>query len=75
MQIWKGIVLAVVLAVVLAGGPVAVSAQEGPRARAGDLKVGDAAPDFTVSDLNDKTTVKLSALRGKPVVLVFGSCT
>src|SRR5262249_48428965 len=46
-----------------------------PRPRAGNLQVGDAAPDFTVQDVTGATTVKLSALRGKPVVLIFGSCT
>ena len=48
---------------------------EPPRPREGDLKVGNAAPDFTVKDADDKTTVKLSELKGKPVVLIFGSCT
>lgn len=43
--------------------------------REGNLKVGDAAPDFAVKDANGKKTVKLSELRGKPVVLIFGSCT
>jgi hypothetical protein len=48
---------------------------EPPRPRQGSLKVGDAAPDFTVQDVDAKQTVKLSALKGKPVVLIFGSCT
>ena len=43
--------------------------------RDGDLKVGDAATDFTVKDMEGKKTVKLSDLKGKPVVLIFGSCT
>ena len=51
------------------------SAQDRPRPRQGDLKVGAAARDFTVKDVEGKTTVKLSALKGKPVVLIFGSCT
>jgi cytochrome oxidase Cu insertion factor (SCO1/SenC/PrrC family) len=41
----------------------------------GDLKVGEAAPDFTVKDVHGQTSVKLSDLKGKPVVLIFGSCT
>ena len=45
------------------------------RSREGKLKVGDRAPDFTIQDVDGKTTVKLSALKGKPVVLFFGSCT
>lgn len=49
-----------------------VSAQQ---RRDGDLKVGDAATDFTVKDLDGKKPVKLSDLKGKPVVLIFGSCT
>jgi cytochrome oxidase Cu insertion factor (SCO1/SenC/PrrC family) len=52
----------------------AAGAQQ-PRPREADLKVGTAAPDFTIQDVEAKKTVKLSDLRGKPVVLVFGSCT
>jgi cytochrome oxidase Cu insertion factor (SCO1/SenC/PrrC family) len=37
--------------------------------------VGSAAPDFTVKDIEGKNTVTLSALKGKPVLLIFGSCT
>ena len=48
---------------------------EAPRPRQGDLKVGDQAPDFTVQDVEGQQTVKLSKLQGKPVVLIFGSCT
>jgi hypothetical protein len=43
--------------------------------REGDLKEGAAAPDFTVKDVDGRKAVKLSELRGKPVVLIFGSCT
>jgi hypothetical protein len=45
------------------------------RARAGSLAVGDAAPDFALSKLDKSGQVKLSDLRGKPVLLVFGSYT
>lgn len=48
---------------------------QGLRPQEGTLKVGDTAPDFTVQDVEGKKTVKLSALKGKPVVLIFGSCT
>jgi cytochrome oxidase Cu insertion factor (SCO1/SenC/PrrC family) len=41
----------------------------------GKLKVGDDAPDFAVKDVEGKETTKLSDLKGKPVVLIFGSCT
>jgi hypothetical protein len=45
-------------------------------ARAGDIHVGTAAPDFTLPLLDHSGTVTLSSLRGsKPVVLVFGSYT
>lgn len=45
-------------------------------ARAGHLRVGDAAPDFTLPLLDHSSSVTISSLRGtKPVVLVFGSYT
>jgi hypothetical protein len=45
-------------------------------ARAGDLRVGDVAPDFTLETTDHKSRFQLSSMRGKkPVVLVFGSYT
>jgi hypothetical protein len=44
-------------------------------ARAGTVQAGDLAPDFTLPALDHKSEVTLAALRGKPVVLVFGSYT
>jgi hypothetical protein len=45
-------------------------------ARAGHLKTGDAAPDFSLARLDKSSTVQLSALTAtQPVVLVFGSYT
>ncbi len=45
-------------------------------ARAGDLQVGQEAPDFSLRSLNADTSVQLSSFRRKkPVVLVFGSYT
>jgi hypothetical protein len=45
-------------------------------ARAGRLKPGDAAPDFTLMTSDKKSRVQLSSFRGRqPVVLVFGSYT
>jgi len=45
-------------------------------ARAGNLKVGDHAPDFSLKKLDKSGVVKLSELNAaQPVVLVFGSYT
>ena len=44
-------------------------------ARGGSLHVGDQAPDFTLPRSDKSGDVTLSSLRGKPVVLVFGSYT
>lgn len=40
----------------------------------GNLKVGSPVPDLTLA-LYDGSTVQLSSLWKKPVMLVFGSCT
>jgi len=46
------------------------------RARQGNLRVGDPAPDFALPRLDEAGAVRLSAeLRGRPVVLIFGSYT
>jgi len=46
------------------------------QARAGRLRPGDAAPDFSLTNLDKSATVQLSALTAThPVVLVFGSYT
>jgi hypothetical protein len=46
------------------------------RARAGDLKVGDLAPDFSLLSQDKTRTLQLSSIdRRQPVVLVFGSYT
>ena len=45
-------------------------------ARAGNLNVGDAAPDFSLKSQDGKSGVQLSSFKGsKPVVLIFGSYT
>jgi hypothetical protein len=45
-------------------------------ARRGQLRPGDAAPDFTLPLVDRSGTVQLASLRGvRPVVLVFGSYT
>ena len=46
-------------------------------ARAGNLHLGDPAPDFSLTKLDKSTQIQLSDLtaRRQPVVLVFGSYT
>ena len=44
-------------------------------ARGGNLRIGDQAPDFTLPRSDKSGDVRLSSLRSKPVVLVFGSYT
>jgi hypothetical protein len=45
-------------------------------ARQGSLKLGDTAPDFSLTTLDKSAQVRLSSFRNKqPVVLVFGSYT
>ena len=39
------------------------------------LKVGHPAPDFILQDVEGQNPVTLSKLKGRPVVLTFGSCT
>ena len=48
---------------------------QSPRPRQGGLKVGELAPDFSVKDVRGEQAVRLSDLKGKPAVLIFGSCT
>ena len=59
------------LAAVGAAGALSIgmSAQQ-PVSGQGDLKVGDAAPDFTLR-ASDGQTYSLSKLRGKAVVLAW----
>ncbi len=45
------------------------------RARKGQLNPGAEAPDFNLQTYDKTGYVQLSSLRGKPVVLVFGSYT
>jgi cytochrome oxidase Cu insertion factor (SCO1/SenC/PrrC family) len=41
----------------------------------GKLKVSDMAPPLSAVELHSGQEVRLADLRGKPVVLIFGSCT
>ena len=46
------------------------------KARAGNLNVGDFAPDFSLLKVDKSGSIELSALnKQQPVVLVFGSYT
>ena len=45
------------------------------QARAGTVQTGEPAPDFRLPTLDHTAEVELAGLRGKPVVLVFGSYT
>ena len=45
------------------------------QARAGSVQPGDMAPDFRLPTQDHQSEVELASLRGKPVVLVFGSYT
>jgi cytochrome oxidase Cu insertion factor (SCO1/SenC/PrrC family) len=61
----------------LAAGMAAAEAQQVQKRKPlqGNLKIGDAAPDFTIKDIDGKVETTLSKFQGKPVVLIFGSCT
>jgi cytochrome oxidase Cu insertion factor (SCO1/SenC/PrrC family) len=54
---------------------VASSAAAQLRPREGDLKVGDPVPALTLKDRDGAVPVSLTELKGKPAVLIFGSCT
>ena len=47
-----------------------------PRDRNGSTRVGEPAPDFTLTTLDNSAEVTLSSYRGeRPVALIFGSYT
>ncbi len=43
--------------------------------RQGALQIGEPAPSFVLRDPRGEKPVSLEELRGRPVVLIFGSCT
>jgi hypothetical protein len=45
------------------------------QARAGSVQPGEMAPDFRLPTQDHQSEIELASLRGKPVVLVFGSYT
>ena len=56
--------------------PSPTPARTPPPAPHTNLKVGQAAPDFTLPTVDRKSEVSLASFRGdRPVVLVFGSYT
>jgi len=68
-------VIAIALALALAVVATALAQSPKDRRRDGTLKVRDAAPAVTADELASGKTVRLADLRGKPTVLIFGSCT
>lgn len=58
------------LATILLVGSISALAQNAPTPPTTGLKIGDKAPDFTLTDTQGKA-VKLSDFRGKTVVLAF----
>jgi hypothetical protein len=54
---------------------VAVAVLPAQQRQAGSLKVDDPAPALAADELATDKPVKLEDLRGKPTVLIFGSCT
>lgn len=57
------------------GGRSQGGKSRGASQKQGTLKAGDTAPDFTLTAPDGETKIALKTLRGKPTVLVFGSCT
>jgi thioredoxin-dependent peroxiredoxin len=69
MRAWKLVPLATLaVACALLAGPAAAQA---PANTAGELKVGDAAPDFTLQATDGKTYSLSKDLRGRWVVLAW----
>lgn len=63
------------LVVLLASTATAQQPKQPLKPQPGTLKSGDVAPVFELADADGENKVKLADLKGKPVVLVFGSCT
>ena len=72
MSLFRFLVIALITGAVLM--PADAQSKKGNR-RDGDLKEGGPAADFTLKDADGRNPVTLSNLQGKPVVLIFGSCT
>ena len=64
-QIWRGL-----LSIAVAGVVTAAAAAQGLVPGQPELKVGDPAPDFTLS-ASDGQTYSLSKMRGRTVVLAW----
>jgi cytochrome oxidase Cu insertion factor (SCO1/SenC/PrrC family) len=63
------------VAAIVAAALAAPAWAQRPPKQPDNVKEGSPAPDFTLQDMAGKKTVKLAELKGKPVVLIFGSCT
>jgi hypothetical protein len=48
---------------------------EQPPTPQNNLRPGLAAPTFALRGVDDRKQVDLADMRGKPVLLIFGSCT
>ena len=72
-----GIVLvAAIAAIVMIGPRNIIGMLRYDQRREGDLKPGDKAPDVVLKALDGVTDVRLlDAMRGKPLILIFGSYT
>jgi cytochrome oxidase Cu insertion factor (SCO1/SenC/PrrC family) len=66
-------IIAILSTIVLMAPPADAQSRRMPVE--GKLKVGDAAPDISAADLHSDKSIRLTDLRGKPTVLIFGSCT
>ena len=81
---WKTIVLGVLAVAVLAAGGLfgymqlvkagILKYNKYDKRAQGDLQVGGMVPDMPIA-MYDGSTVQLSTLWKRPVMLVFGSCT
>lgn len=76
MRWFAGIAAFLLISSVVASSADAQPPRGRPFRGSDNLKVGDAAPDFTLKSLDGKKKVALSDYRGKkPVALIFGSYT
>lgn len=69
-------ILTIACCITMVASVDSVTAQQRPGGRNREgVAVGKTAPDFELTPLGKKEPVKLKDLQGKPVLLIFGSCT